>query len=434
MERVGGATLGTARRPPHPPPDYFPVPVGPSSMTCSRTGFLLQEDPPRGERSYRAPVATARHSTRLAEVAAVLALIGLGVTEAAGAADRSWPLVTHGLVLTTLAVAATARRHVVAAVAIASAALAVQAVGDFLPSAAELVLALMVAARAASLTAPRARRAALGAIGLSFLTVLLNDPTMQSLAPALPALALFGGAAGLGLALARRTQAAGAQVQAAEEARAADDERAREALTAERTRLARELHDVVTHSLSVVVVQAGAARLDAGPDQAERLTVIEDTARSALVEMRRLLGVLRGEPGAELTPQPGLDQLPELLSRLSAAGIFTRVEHEGAARPLPPGLDLTAYRTVQEAVTNVLNHSCATEVVLTFVWRGDRLEICVVDDGAGTGASGGGRGLLGLSERVGMYDGTLRHGPRDGGGYELRAELPLAQSLDRLAT
>lgn len=381
--------------------------------------------------SYRSRVATPQDAARLAEVGAVLGLLALGVAEAAGAADRSWPVVAHGLVLTTVAVAAVARRHVVAAVVVAAAALAVQAVGDFLPSAAELVLVLLVVARAASLAVPWERRAASGAIGLSFLTVLVNDPTTQSLASALPALALFGGATGLGLALAHRTQAATAQVRAAEATQAAEAERARVALTEERTRLAREMHDVVTHSLSVVVVQAGAARLEASSEQAERLGVIEDTARSALVEMRRLLGVLRGEPGAELAPQPGLDQLPELLSRLAAAGVRTRVEHEGAGRPLPPGLDLTAYRVVQEAVTNVLNHSRATEVVLTFVWRADRLVIRVVDDGAGPSGSGGGRGLLGLSERVGLYDGTLRHGPRDG-GYELQAELPLAGSLDRV--
>ncbi len=374
------------------------------------------------------------HRARLAEVAAVAALVGLGLAEATGAAGRSWPVVVHGLVFTALAVAAVTRRHVVAAVGFTAAAVAVQAVGDFLPSAAELVLFLVVVVRAASLTAPRQRRATLGALGLSFLTVLLNDPSNQSLASALPALAMFGGAMGLGLVVAHRIQATEVQVSAAEAARAADEDRARQSLTQERTRLARELHDVVTHSLSVVVVQAGAARLDAAPEQAERLAAIEDTARSALVEMRRLLGVLRGEPGAGLVPQPGLDQLPELMTRLTTAGIATHVEHEGTRRALPPGLDLTAYRIVQEAVTNVLNHSGATGVVLTFVWRPDRLAIRVVDDGAGTPAAGGGRGLLGLHERVTMYDGTLRHGPHDGAGYELRAELPLSETLDRAVT
>ena len=410
------------------------MPGGRSSVTRGTTGVLLQEDAARDERSYRGRVLTARHAARVAEVVAVVALIGLGVAEAASASDRSWPVVAHGLVLTTLAVAATTRRHVVAAAVIAGAAVAVQSVVDFLPSAGELVLALVVVARAASVTAPRGRGVALGMMGMSFLVVLLNDPTIHSLTAALPALALFGGATGLGVALAHRTQVAEAQVQAAETARAADEERAREALAEERTRLARELHDVVTHSLSVVVVQAGAARLDAAAHQAERLAAIEDTARSALVEMRRLLGVLRGEPGAEFAPHPGLDQLPELLSRLAVADIRTRVEQEGARRPLPPGLDLTAYRIVQEAVTNVLNHSRATEVVLTFVWRADRLVIRVVDDGAATSMSGGGRGLLGLAERVSMYEGTLRHGPLDGGGYQLLAELPLAESLDRVTT
>jgi signal transduction histidine kinase len=234
----------------------------------------------------------------------------------------------------------------------------------------------------------------------------------------------------------RRAAAAASEVAAARLAREDQERQAAQQLALERTRVARELHDVVTHSLSVVVVQAGALRLDAPPAQAERLAVIEGTARSALAEMRRLLGVLRGEPAADLSPQPGLDQLPALLAPLRATGLDVGVEVTGTARPLPPGLDLTAYRVAQEAVTNVLNHAAARAVTVALDWQGDRLVVTVGDDGVPADPSGGregGRGLLGLAERVALYGGSLRHGPVAGGGYEVRAELPFAEIVERSA-
>ena len=204
----------------------------------------------------------------------------------------------------------------------------------------------------------------------------------------------------------------------------------------ERTRVARELHDVVTHSLSVVVVQTGAMRLDATPEQADRLAVVEGTARSALAEMRRLLGVLRGEPAADLAPQPGLDQLSALLAPIRATGPEVRVEVTGRAAPLPPGLDLTAYRVVQEAATNVLNHADARTVTVTMDWQPERLQLSVRDDGVPAGGSvdgDGGRGLRGLAERVALYGGSLRHGPVPRSGYEVCADLPLTEVPDRSA-
>lgn len=245
------------------------------------------------------------------------------------------------------------------------------------------------------------------------MAVLLRDPSTLSFAAALPSLVFFGAAAAVGLAVQHRAAAA-SDVAAARRAREDQEREAAHHLAMERTRVARELHDVVTHSLSVVVVETGAMRLDATPEQAERLAVVEGTARSALAEMRRLLGVLRGEPAADLTPQPGLDQLSALLAPLRATGLEVRVEVTGSAAPLPPGLDLTAYRVVQEAVTNVLNHAVARTVIVAMDWQPERLHLSVRDDGVPAGGSvdgDGGRGLRGLAERVALYGGSLRHGP-----------------------
>jgi signal transduction histidine kinase len=359
------------------------------------------------------------------DAVAALALLAGATAEVVGAADRSWPVGAHVVVLGLLAAAVVARRTEVTV--LAAAAVAVQAFGDFVGSAGELVLSLLLVVRAAAAPARRERVVQSAALSVALLAVLLNDPGTQSLTRALPTLVLFGAAAGLGASLARRTRAV-------DEARAAQERQAQEAVARERTQLARELHDVVTHSLSVVVVQAGAARLDAPPEQGERLAAIEDTARSALVEMRRLLGILRGDPDAELAPQPGLDQLPELLAAARAAGVEASLRVEGTARALPPGLDLTAYRLVQEGVTNVLRHAQASQVQVVVRWTADRVHLEVLDDGRpGAPSGGGGRGLLGLGERAALYGGSLEHGPRPEGGYRLHGELPLATVPERVA-
>ena len=363
--------------------------------------------------------------THLVDAVAAAALLAGATAEVVGAADRSWPVAAHVVVLVLLAAAVVARRTQVTV--LAAVAVTVQAFGDFVGSAGELVLSLLLVVRAAAAPLRRDRIVQSAALAAALLAVLLNDPGTQSLARALPTLVLFGAAAGLGTSLARRTRAA-------DEATAAQERQAQQAVARERTQLARELHDVVTHSLSVVVVQAGAARLDAPPAQAERLAAIEDTARSALVEMRRLLGILRGDPDADLAPQPGLDQLPELLATARAAGIEAELHVEGTPRALPPGLDLTAYRVVQEGVTNVLRHAQARRLQVVVRWTDDRLHLEVLDDGRpGAASGGGGRGLLGLGERAALYGGSLAHGPRPGGGYRLHGDLPLATVPDPVA-
>jgi signal transduction histidine kinase len=199
----------------------------------------------------------------------------------------------------------------------------------------------------------------------------------------------------------------------------------------ERERIARELHDVVAHGVSVMVVQAGAARqvLPSSPEQAaEALLAVEATGREAMSELRNLLGALSIEGGVDLAPQPGLEQLDSLVRRVAEAGLPVELHIEGDPRPLPQGVDLTAYRIVQEALTNALKYSgpAHTEVVLDY--RERELKIEVLDEGPGAPARADGapgRGLVGMRERVALYGGTLEAGPRLERGYAVRAWLPV---------
>ena len=206
---------------------------------------------------------------------------------------------------------------------------------------------------------------------------------------------------------------------------------AREAVAAERARIARELHDVVAHAVSVMVVQAGAARtvVERDPDAARlALRRIEETGRASLTELRRLLGLLKdGEPSAELSPQPGLDQLEELLSTMRASGLPVEATVEGTPRPLAPGADLTAYRVVQEALTNALKHAGDAHAHVRLRYDGPALDVEVADDGRGPvpdAAPGTGHGLLGMRERVLLFGGTFDAGTRPGGGFVVRARIP----------
>jgi signal transduction histidine kinase len=214
------------------------------------------------------------------------------------------------------------------------------------------------------------------------------------------------------------------------------EEKARQAVTQERLRIARELHDVVAHSLSVIGVQAGAARLvlDADPDPArarEAVAAIEVTANRAMTEMRRALGILRDSerPGAALAPLPGLDQLPALLDQVRAAGLPVRLTVEGVPRPLATSVDLSLYRIVQEALTNALKHARATSAEVRVCYGADDVTVEVGDDGRGpspAAAGGQGAGTIGMRERVALFGGELRVGPRPEGGYAVRARLPIS--------
>jgi signal transduction histidine kinase len=208
------------------------------------------------------------------------------------------------------------------------------------------------------------------------------------------------------------------------------EEKAATAVAEERNRIARELHDVIGHSVSVMTVQASAVRRLMREDQGKErqaLETVESTGREALSEMRRMIGVLRGADGApDLTPPPTLAQLDRLVETVRAAGLDVVVETVGKPVPLPPGLDLTAYRLVQEALTNTLKHASATRAEICLRYGDATLSVSVRDDGRGPEPEAvPGTGLMGMRERVAVYGGHLFVGPGPGGGYELRAELPL---------
>jgi signal transduction histidine kinase len=207
---------------------------------------------------------------------------------------------------------------------------------------------------------------------------------------------------------------------------------AEQAVAAERARIARELHDIVAHHLSVMVLQAAGARAS-GRAADVALEKIEHSGRQALTEMRRLLGMLR-EPDAEpeLTPQPGLGKLPALAESVRAAGLPVRLVVDGEGTALPAAVDVSAYRIVQEALTNVLKHAGSARAEVSIGYVADSVTIEVTDDGPGPDAadmvwaevSRGGRGLTGMRERVALFGGDLRAGPRPGGGFTVRARLP----------
>jgi signal transduction histidine kinase len=211
------------------------------------------------------------------------------------------------------------------------------------------------------------------------------------------------------------------------------EERAEEAVEAERARIARELHDVVAHHVSVMTVQAGAVRRLLTPDQErqrEALLSVEETGRKALTEMRRLLGVLKengGDQRAPLAPQPGMATLDTLLGQVREAGLPVEMRTEGRPVELPPGIDLSAYRIVQEALTNALKYAGPARAWVVVRYGDGDLELEIANDG-GTDAmeaDGGGRGLVGMRERVAVYGGELESGPRPGGGFAVRARLPI---------
>jgi signal transduction histidine kinase len=216
----------------------------------------------------------------------------------------------------------------------------------------------------------------------------------------------------------------------AEQAEREREERAREAAREERARIARELHDVIAHSVSVMVVQAGAAEevLREAPERAlEPIRAVQDTGRAALAEMARLLGMLRRD-GEELglAPQPGLDDLEALLREVRNAGLPVELRVEGEPRPLPLGVDLSAYRIVQEALTNSRKHGGDARALVTVRYAADELQLEVRDTGSGSGnGAGGGHGLVGMRERVALFGGELEAGPGPGGGFRVRARLPV---------
>jgi signal transduction histidine kinase len=260
----------------------------------------------------------------------------------------------------------------------------------------------------------------------------LNDPTHSSgevlVVPAIFTLAWLGG-------FATRERAVQA-LEAEERAALAERERegaARLAVAEERARIARELHDIVAHAVSVMVLQVGAVRhrlpAEFGEDE-EALRGVEETGRSALGEMRHLLGAMRRDDGGpDLAPQPGLDRLDLLLDEVRRAGLPVELHVDGDPRRLPVAIDLSAYRIVQEGLTNALKHANASEAHVEIRYAADELRIQVSDDGnraVDAIGLGNGHGLVGVRERVKLYGGEMTAGAANGGGFRLTTSLPLS--------
>jgi signal transduction histidine kinase len=225
-----------------------------------------------------------------------------------------------------------------------------------------------------------------------------------------------------------RTEALAARAELLERER---ELRAHEAVAEERARIARELHDLVAHNVSVMVVQAGAERHALPPGQEstrEALSSIEGAGRQALAEARRLLGMLRQDgQHEELEPQPGLGQVEFLVEQIERAGLPVKLDIEGERNPLPAGVDLCAYRVVQEGLTNALKHAGPAQAEVLLRYAPHALDVQVRDDGAGSpegNGDGAGHGLIGMRERVALYGGELTAGPRSGGGFCVHARLP----------
>jgi signal transduction histidine kinase len=274
---------------------------------------------------------------------------------------------------------------------------------------------------------PEFHRAALGyaAILIGSWLVFLRAPDLpwtETLWATLPLTGVFV----LSVAFTRRMEA----VRLAEERARRSEAEAQRAVEDERSRITRELHDVLAHSVSVMTVQASAVRRLLTPEQErerEALLTVEETGRQALAEMRRLLGIMRSdsEPAAR-APQPGIGTLPALVEQVRQSGLPVELTIEGDPVKLPAGVDLSAYRIVQEALTNTLRHAGEAHAWVAVRYGGEDVLIEVANDGTTSDGDGAGHGLVGMRERVALCGGELQSGPREGGGFRIAARLPVA--------
>ena len=293
--------------------------------------------------------------------------------------------------------------------------------GCFVP----LLIALYSVARHAS---ARAALAGAGVTALALAIVMLRVPVIGTVSNIPFNLVPFAGAFVAGRVLRKRHDRHIEVSERARELESGRDETVRAAIAEERSRIARELHDIVAHCVSVMVVQAGAAEdlLDRSPEAARPpLRAVQETGRQAVAELGRMLGLLRGQPAElALKPQPGTAQLAELVEHMSETGLPVVLQVEGTPRLLPPGIELTLYRVAQEALTNTLKHAgpAAARVVLRY---GDHaVDLDVLDNGRSPGTPGTGHGLIGMRERVTLYGGSLAAGHCPQGGFAVRAVLP----------
>jgi signal transduction histidine kinase len=272
-------------------------------------------------------------------------------------------------------------------------------------------------------------QALVGAAVVTATTLAVDVPKLAAGDPVdevLPAWFVLAGTWGLGRWIRHRRRETEALETRAAVAERDSAEQAARAVADERARIARELHDLVAHSMGVIVIQsqAGQRALDGRPDLARSaLTSIENAGRQGLAEMRRLLGLLTGTGEGAVTPQPSLQGLDELVDSVRAAGLRVDVCVDGDVGSLPAGVDLAAYRIVQEALTNVLKHAAAEAVQVVVRVGGGTVDVEVCDDGRGATVPGRGHGLVGMRERAALYGGTVETGGLPGGGYRVRARL-----------
>jgi signal transduction histidine kinase len=294
--------------------------------------------------------------------------------------------------------------------------------GEFIP--------MLVATYSVAAYAPRGRAVlGVGMTGAAVLVVTLAVDELRTLSEVPFELVVVAAVWSVGRVVHRQRTRADALSEHADALERRRDHEARAAVGLERRRIARELHDVIAHSVSLMGVQAAAAEqvLALDPERArEPLRAIQDTARDAIDELRRLLGVLRdSDDAATLVPQPGLDALGALVEQMRGAGLPVELRVEGSAAKLSPGVELSAYRVIQEALTNALKHAGAAPTTVTVRHGADALELEIVDAGRRNGHSDGtGHGLVGMHERVALYGGTLSSAHRREGGYAVRASLP----------
>jgi signal transduction histidine kinase len=366
-----------------------------------------------------------RHGDAL--LAAGLVILGLVETVADGGLSTSQKLGSGAMLLVFGALLAARRRFPVLLLTIL---LAIAATGPWIGEAGGgEIVGLFVLVAVYSAAAHTDGRRTWVAAAITFVTasvVMINDPEGINLSAIVFFGLLFGTPWAVGRAIRHRRLREVALL-------GEQEQRARAAVAEERTRIARELHDVVAHAISVIVVQARGGRrlLEAEPDEARSaFDTIESTGQRALDEMRRLLGMLRADDEElALAPQPSLARLDALVADVERAGLPVELAVEGEPAELPPGIDLSAYRIVQEALTNALKHAGPAHARVVVRYAPDEVELEVADDGAGGGnGAGSGHGLIGIQERVAMLGGDVEAGSRPDGGYAVRARLPYSSA------
>ena len=357
-----------------------------------------------------------------------------GVIKAGLREPNAWVLVTAFVICAPVVIR---RRWPLAALVVASLGVLVHILLEF-PEGSLPATVLFLTYTVGAWCSTRRSVAGLAFVSAVIVVLGLSDAPGLDAAGVLAVIAQFAAVWAIGVALRSRRAASDARVREAEERAEAERQSAARVLAEERLRIAQELHDVVAHSMSVIAVQAGVGAhvLDERPEQARAaLEAISATSRGTLTELRRLLGVLRDSEGVRShAPAPGLSDLPHLVEDVRAAGVPAQLQVEGEAGKVHAGVQLSAYRIVQEALTNVIKHAGKpSHVDVTVRYLSDSLAVEVVDDGRGlatqarngdSSADGSGHGLIGMRERVEVWGGELTAGAAPGGGYRIRAQIP----------